>query len=152
MTSHSATILWTRSPEEKFTDSRYSRAHRWQFDGGVEIAASSSPHNVPLPYSVAENVDPEEAYVAAISSCHMLVFLWLAAKRGYVVDSYRDAAEGVMTPNAAGHLWVSRVTLAPEVTYAGIGPDRAAEEALHHAAHEQCFIANSVKTEIVTRL
>ncbi|MFD2263920.1 OsmC family protein [Lacibacterium aquatile] len=152
MGSHIATITWQRQPTEAFTDSRYSRAHLWQFDGGVEVAASASPHNVPLPYSVEANVDPEEAFVAAISSCHLLTFLWVAAKRGVIIDSYRDEAVGVMTPGPGGHLWVSRVTLNPKVTYGGQAPDRAMEEALHHAAHEQCFIANSVKTEIVTRL
>ncbi len=130
-----------------FTDKRYSRAHTWRFDGGAVVAASASPHIVPLPYSVEANVDPEEAYIAAISSCHMLTFLSLAAPKQLVVESYTDNATGVME-KVDGKLVVSRVDLKPTVVYAGEKPSAALEAELHHAAHEQCFIANSVKTEI----
>ena len=130
-----------------FTDKRYSRAHTWRFDGGAVVAASSSPHIVPLPFSVAANVDPEEAYIAAISSCHMLTFLSLAAPKQLVVESYTDHATGVME-KVDGKLVVSRVDLKPTIVYAGEPPSAALEAELHHQAHEQCFIANSVKTEI----
>lgn len=146
-----ATVTWERS-EAVFSDNRYSRAHLWSFDGGAQIPASSSPHIVPLPYSLAENVDPEEAFVASLSSCHMLTFLSLAAKRGYVVDRYSDHATGTMAKNAQGHLFVDRVVLRPRVSYAQTAPNRQAQEQLHHEAHEQCFIANSVVTKVVTEL
>jgi organic hydroperoxide reductase OsmC/OhrA len=150
MSTFSAEVTWERG-DAGFTDNRYSRGHRWTFDGGQVVPASSSPHIVPLPYSVAENVDPEEAYVAALSSCHMLFFLSLAAKKGLVVDRYADMAEGVME-NVGGSKQVTRVILNPCVTYAGEDPDPATEAELHHRAHELCFLANSVKTVIETRL
>jgi len=143
-----ASILWTRGSDEAFTDNRYSRVHRWRFDGGVEVPASSSPHIVPLPYSSADNVDPEEAYLASLSSCHMLTFLAIAAKQGFVVDSYVDRATAVMEKNAKGKLMVSKATLQPAIAYRGRMPTPDEDEALHHAAHEQCFLANSVLTEI----
>lgn len=145
-----AEIAWKRG-DEPFTDNRYSRGHLWRFDGGQEVPASSSPHVVPLPYSVEANVDPEEAYVAALSSCHMLFFLFLAAKKGIVVDSYTDEASGRME-KVEGKTLVSRVDLKPRVTYGGDAPSRAVEEDLHHQAHELCFIANSVKTVIEVHL
>lgn len=144
------TVTWARQPHEAFSDLRYSRAHTWRFDGGAEVAASSSPHIVPLPHSVPEHVDPEEAFVASISSCHMLVFLAVAAKQGYVVDSYEDRATGHMEKNAQGRLFINRVDLRPRVIYRGSVPDPATDQALHHQAHEQCFIANSVHTAIAT--
>lgn len=147
-----AEIAWVLEEGVKFTDGRYSRAHLWRFDGGVEVPASASPHVVPLPFSKVENVDPEEAYVAALSSCHMLTYLDIARRRGFVIESYRDQAMGIMERNEAGKMVVSRVTLNPVVTYAGTMPDRVTEEALHHKAHEECFIANSVRTEVVTKL
>ncbi|WP_395676485.1 OsmC family protein [Inquilinus sp.] len=152
MSHYEATVLWQRPPDLAFTDGRYSRAHLWRFDGGAEVPASASPQVVPLPFSAAENVDPEEAFVAALASCHMLFFLSIAAKRHFVVDRYSDRAEGVMEPNAEGRVAVTRVVLNPRVTYAGTAPDRATEEAMHHAAHDQCFLANSVRTTIETRL
>ena len=148
MSSYIATINWERNPDAVFTDRKFSRAHTWRFDGGVEIPASSSPHAVPLPYSVEENVDPEEAFVASISSCHMLTFLFEAAKRGIVVDRYEDRAEGTMERIATGRYAVTRVVLHPNITYSGAIPDQAMIDELHHAAHEGCFIANSVKTAI----
>lgn len=145
-------MVWQRNGEP-FTDNKYSRGHRWLFDGGLEVQASSSPHVVPLPYSVAENVDPEEAFVASLSSCHMLFFLAIAAKRGFVVDDYRDEAVGIMEKNADGKMAMTRVTLRPNVSFSGERqPSREQLEKIHHQSHEQCFIANSVKTEVVTEI
>jgi organic hydroperoxide reductase OsmC/OhrA len=152
MSKHVATIEWTREAGESFSDGRYSRAHRWHFDGGAEVMASASPHIVPLPYSEPGNVDPEEAYIAALSSCHMLFYLSLAAGRGLVVDSYRDAAEGFIERNGDGVSAVTRVVLKPRVAYAGTAPDRTIETELHHEAHRRCFLANSVHTRIETDL
>jgi organic hydroperoxide reductase OsmC/OhrA len=148
MSSHSAIVSWTRGQGEAFTDNRYSRAHRWRFDGGAEVPASASPHIVPPPCSEPANVDPEEAFIAALSSCHMLFYLSLAAARGFVVDDYRDEAEGVMEKDGHGATWVARVVLKPRVAYAGAPPDRTVEADLHHAAHRRCFLANSVRTAI----
>lgn len=148
MSEYTATIEWQRAGA-MFTDNRYSRAHSWRFDGGIEVPASSSPHSVRLPYSVAEAVDPEEAFVASLSSCHMLWFLSIAAKRGFAVERYRDEAIGVMTRNAEGKLAMTQVTLRPAVTFFGEKRPSAAEhEAMHHEAHEECYIANSVKAEV----
>jgi organic hydroperoxide reductase OsmC/OhrA len=148
LSDYRATVAWDRAGAT-FTDQRYSRGHRWRFDGGVEVPASASPHVVPLPMSVAAAVDPEEAFVASLSSCHMLFFLSLAAKKGFVVDDYVDEAVGTMARNAAGKLAMTRVTLHPVVHYGGDKrPSRPEEDALHHAAHEECFIANSVRTEV----
>jgi organic hydroperoxide reductase OsmC/OhrA len=151
MSEHRATIEWTGgATAADFVKLRFSREHRWTFDGGVTVNASASPSVVPAPWSNAQGVDPEEAFVASISSCHMLTFLFVAAKAGFAVAHYRDEAIGVMTKTAQGVAWVSRVTLAPRITYAGDKQPSAEELArLHHAAHEGCFIANSVKTEIV---
>ncbi len=136
-----------------FTDNRYSRAHTWEFDGGTSVPASASPDVVPLPMSEAAAVDPEEAFVAALSSCHMLFFLSLAQKRGYVVDTYVDEAVGTMGKNAEGKTAVVRVVLRPAATYVGERvPDRASLEKMHHRAHELCFIANSVTTDIDTEV
>lgn len=149
MGHHEAEIRWQRGTEEPFTDRRYGRAHTWHFDGGAEVAASSSPHNVPPPFSRPEHVDPEEALVAAIASCHMLTFLFLAAKRGYVVDRYVDAAVGEMGRNEGGRSALVRVTLRPAVQFSGRQrPDDAAVDALHHQAHDECIVANSVRTAI----
>ena len=142
-------VLWQRAAHEAFTDNRYSRRHRLHFDGGAEVVGSSSPAVVPLPMSDPRGVDPEEAFVASIAACHMLWFLSLAAQSGWVVDRYRDAATGWMTTNAAGKLWLSMVTLRPEVRFGGAQqPDAQTLRQLHHRAHEECFIANSVKSEI----
>jgi organic hydroperoxide reductase OsmC/OhrA len=145
---HRALVEWSRSGA-RFTDNRYSRGHRWRFDGGVEVPASASPHVVPPPLSVAAAVDPEEAFVASLSSCHMLWFLSLAAQRGFVVDAYRDEAVGVMAKNSEGKLAMTEVTLRPAVEFSG-QPRPSADEIkkLHHEAHERCFIANSVKSEV----
>jgi len=148
MASHSATVRWHRG-DAAFTDNRYSRAHRWYFDGGIEVPASASPHVVPLPFSSAAAVDPEEAFVAAVSSCHLLWFLSIARKHGYVVNAYDDEALGMMTKNDAGKMFISTVTLRPRVVFDGEKqPDAATLERLHHEAHEECFIANSIRTEV----
>ncbi len=149
MAQHSSTILWQRN-DAAFTDHRYSRRHTWHFDGGAVVPGSSSPHVVPLPYSDAAAVDPEEAFVASLSSCHLLWFLDIAARAGWVVDSYRDEASGTLARNAEGQLAMTQVVLRPVVQFA---PDRQptteAFQALHHQAHAACFIANSVKTEVL---
>jgi organic hydroperoxide reductase OsmC/OhrA len=149
MHKYEARVSWTRGASEKFTDNRYSRAHQWAFDCGITLRASSSPSVVPLPLSVTDAVDPEEALVASTSSCHMLYFLFFAAKRGFVVDSYVDNASGVLEKNAAGKMSMARITLRPAISFAGAAPSSADLDALHHAAHEECFIANSLKSEIV---
>lgn len=148
MATHTAEIIWVRS-DQNFLDHQYSRRHRIRFDGGIEIQGSSSPHVVPVPCSAVDAVDPEEAFVASLSSCHMLWFLSLAAHQGFVVDQYRDAAEGRMARNAQGKWFVSQVTLRPAVKFSGHTlPSARQLQALHHQAHEECFIANSVRTEV----
>ena len=145
-----ATIRWTRGEGESFSDNRYSRGHIWAFDGGVEVPGSASPSVVPLPLSREDAVDPEEAFVAALSSCHMLTFLSIAAKKRFVVDAYEDKALGIMTKNGNGKLFVSKVTLDPAIEFSGDKlptPEQIAD--MHHLAHKECFIANSVLTEIV---
>lgn len=152
MSEHTATITWKRS-DATFTDNRYSRAHLWHFDGGVMIPASSSPHVVPAPMSEAANVDPEEAYVAALSSCHMLSFLAIAAKRKFVVDSYHDQAVGTMAKNERGRQFIARVVLLPEVVFTGDATPTDAEiMVMHHEAHDVCYLANSVKTDVEVKL
>src|SRR5262245_4616755 len=148
MIEHVATIRWQRG-DAPFTDRRYSRAHEWRFDGGLVVPASASPHVVAAPFSDPRGVDPEEAFVAALSSCHMLSFLWLAAGRGWLVDDYADDAVGRMGRSARGREAVVRVTLRPRVRFAGATPSRSDVAALHHEAHEICFIANSVTTDVV---
>jgi len=148
MATYSSEVLWDRG-EQAFHDNKYSRKHLWRFDGGVVVNASASPHVVPLPYSVENAVDPEEAFVASLSSCHMLWFLSIAAKRGVIVDKYRDHASGVMKKNSEGKLAMTEVVLRPEVSFSGDRlPDASEIEAMHELAHEECFIANSVKTTV----
>lgn len=148
MHTYKARITWQRRGAT-FTGGRYSRGHDWSFDG-LTVPASASPSHVPAPYSVAEAVDPEEALVAAASSCHMLMFLFLAAKRQVIVDSYVDDASGVMEENAEGRLAFSRITLRPQIRFAGDAPPSAEEiAALHHAAHDGCYVANSLKCDVV---
>jgi organic hydroperoxide reductase OsmC/OhrA len=147
---YEARVTWSRQNTEKFTDNRYSRAHEWSFDGGITVRASSSPSVVPLPLSAADAVDPEEALVASASSCHMLYFLFFAAKKGFVVDRYEDEALGVLEKNEAGKMFMSRITLRPRVAFSGDKTPSADElDALHHSAHEECFIATSLKSEMV---
>lgn len=148
MSEYKATIKWQRTSPD-FLKGKYSREHTWAFDGGVTVPASSSPSVVPVPYANPANVDPEEAFVASISSCHMLTFLYFAGKQGFQMDSYEDEAIGVLAKNEKGVPWVSRVTLYPKIVYSGDKkPSPADEQRLHHLAHEQCYISNSVKTEV----
>lgn len=148
MANHNATIRWFASPGEDFAKGQYSRAHSWMFDGGAIVAASASPHIVPMPWADAEAVDPEEAFVASLSSCHMLFFLDFARHAGLVVASYEDEAEGMMEKGADGKVRITRVTLRPKISYAGNVPDETAASELHHKAHEACFIANSVTADV----
>jgi organic hydroperoxide reductase OsmC/OhrA len=149
MAQHQAEIIWERG-EQAFTDNRYSRRHRLRFDGGAELAGSSSPHVVPLPMSDPAAVDPEEAFVGALASCHMLFFLSIAAARKFRIDSYRDTAIGEMAKNEQGKMAVAVVTLHPEAVFSGERrPTRADIDAMHHEAHEECFIANSVKSTVL---
>ena len=152
MSTHVATIRWQRDGEA-FTDNEYSRGHAWEFDGGVVVAASASPDVVPLPFSIAENVDPEEAFVATLSSCHMLMFLAIAAKHGFVVDEYVDDASGVLAKDEQGRMAITNVTLRPRVAWSGDKqPIREQLEKMHHQSHNMCFIANSVKTTVATEV
>ena len=148
MAPHAAEVIWQRG-EEPFLDNRYSRRHVLRFDGGIDVPGSASPHVVPLPMADAAAVDPEEAFVSALSSCHMLWFLSVAVKRRFRVDSYHDKAVGTMARDARGKLAITTVTLRPDVRFSGErlpAPEEIA--AMHHAAHDECFIANSVTTEV----
>jgi organic hydroperoxide reductase OsmC/OhrA len=148
MSQYTAEVLWVREQQD-FLSNRYSRRHVLRFDGGLEVPASSSPHVVPVPMSYAGGVDPEEMFVASLSSCHMLWFLFIAAKRKFSVDRYFDAAVGTIEKNAEGKSAMSVVTLKPEVTFSGERiPTRDELDDMHRQAHEECFIANSVKTEV----
>src|SRR5262245_14142230 len=145
MAEHKATIHWRRTSPD-FLRGKYSREHTWSFDGGVTVPASSAPSVVPIPYSNPAAVDPEEAFVASVSSCHMLSFLYIACKQGFEIDSYTDEAIGHMAKNEKGVLWVSTVRLSPKIVFSGERvPNAQNVEHLHHVAHEQCFIANSIR-------
>jgi len=151
MSTHTASVEW-HNDGSRFTDNRYSRAHQWRFDGGAVVPASSSPQVVRVPLSDPAGVDPEEAYVAALASCHMLWFLSIAAEAGVAVESYRDEAFGAMAKNDAGNEWVERVVLRPRVVLrAGLTVGDDAIDALHHRAHDACFLANSVRTEVLVQ-
>jgi organic hydroperoxide reductase OsmC/OhrA len=147
MSEHKATIKWTHSQGD-FLKGTYSREHTWTFEGGVTVPASPSPSAVRVPFSNPANVDPEEAFVASLSSCHMLTYLYVASRKGFEVNSYEDDAVGSMTKNERGIPWVSSVVLHPRITYADKTPTPEEAEQMHHAAHEQCYIANSVKTDV----
>jgi len=150
MAEHKASIRWAPLVDgESFLKGRYSREHTWSFDGGLTVPASPAPSVVPVPFSNPAHVDPEEAFVASIASCHMLTFLHVAMRAGVVVERYEDDAVGVMRKNERGAVWVAAVTLRPRIAYSGASRPTAEEiDRLHRLAHEQCFIANSVKTEI----
>lgn len=148
MSEHKAHVRWSLPAGSDFRAGHYSRAHSWTFDGGVTVPASPSPAVVRTPWSDEAAIDPEEAFVASIASCHMLTFLWLASKSGLEVTSYEDAAVGTMTKNERRVPWVSRVVLSPKIAWRE-PPTPEVLARLHHDAHDQCFIANSVKTEIV---
>ena len=148
MHDHTAQVIWERK-DAVFTDRRYSRAHVWRFDGGAEVPASSSPLVVREPLSDPKGIDPEEAFIAALSSCHMLFFLDFASRAGFAVDRYDDRAVGAMGKDADGKDYVESVELRPQVTFAGDKRPSAEELAgLHHRAHDVCFIARSVKTKV----
>jgi organic hydroperoxide reductase OsmC/OhrA len=148
MSQYTAVVSWARNGAV-FTDNRYSRVHRWAFDGGLEVPASASPQVVALPMSMDAAIDPEEAFVAALASCHMLWFLSLAARKGFVVESYRDQATGVLAKNTEGRMAMTEATLRPRVTFSGdTRPTAAEHDALHHEAHELCYIANSIMTSV----
>jgi len=152
VSKYEATVSWHRR-DHPFLDDTYSRGHEWSFDGGVVVPASASPEIVALPMSVAENVDPEEAFIASISSCHMLFFLSIACKNGIVIDSYDDNACGFLQKDDAGNLSMTKVVLRPQAKYSGDKvPERKEIETMHHLAHKLCFIANSVKTDISTEI
>ena len=148
MSSYTATVRWSRNGAGGFAKGQYSRVHEWAFDGGAVVPASASPHVVPLPWSDESGVDPEEAFIASLSSCHMLFFLDFARRQGLVIDSYVDEAVGVLEKRADGKMAMTTVTLRPQVTWAGEAPDETAIHYLHHRAHDACFIANSVTTDV----
>ena len=152
MSEYSAKVVWKRQPEEAFKDNKYSRGHSWEFDGGAVVAASSAPSIVPLPYSVEANVDPEEAFIASLSSCHMLFFLAIAGKQKFVVDKYLDNPVGTMEKGTDGKISITKVRLRPKVIFSGNQPSFEQLTKMHHQSHEQCFIANSVKSEVVTEV
>ena len=148
MSRYTASVRWTRG-DARFTDNRYSRSHAWHFDGGAEVPASSSPQSVAVPCSDPEAVDPEEAFVAALSSCHMLFFLSIAATRGHRIDEYVDDAEGFLEKDADGRMSMTRVVLHPRIAFSGERPPSSADvDAMHDEAHHLCYIGNSVKTAV----
>ena len=148
MTTYTATIRWAAKPDEAFAKGQYSRAHQWAFDGGVTLPASASPHVVPAPWSDPAGVDPEEAFIASLSSCHMLFFLDFARRAGFAIASYTDEAEGELGKLPDGRMAMTNVTLRPRIGWTGATPDAAALAELHDKAHHACFIANSVTTKV----
>ena len=148
MSVYTATVRWHRDPSADFAKGQYSRVHEWAFDGGLTVSASPSPHIVPAPWSDPAGVDPEEAFVASLASCHMLFFVDFARRAGFVVDAYLDEAEGVLEKRADGRMAMTCVTLRPRVGWGSTPPDAAAIADLHHRSHEACFIANSVTSEV----
>lgn len=149
MSEHIAIVKWQRD-RAKFTDNQYSREHIWEFDGGLKIAASSSPQVVPIPYSNPDCIDPEEAFIASISSCHMLWFLSIAAKKKLVVENYQDRVVGLMGKNKEGKLAIIQIRLCPEIIFERDNlPTEAQIKEMHQEAHHNCFLANSVKTKII---
>jgi organic hydroperoxide reductase OsmC/OhrA len=149
MSDYTATVRWSGDDHEAFRKGRYYRGHEWAFDGGTVVPASASPDNVPPGTANEAGVDPEEALIAAISSCHMLFFVDYARRAGFIVDSYIDEAQGVLDKRADGKIAVTKVTLRPKVAFSGEKLPTAEDIAhLHHRSHEDCFIANSVTTEV----
>ena len=148
MAKYQAKVTWQRG-SQKFTDMKFSRDHEWAFDDGITLKASASPLVVPPPMTGPGTVDPEEAFIASLSSCHMLTFLYFAARKGFTVDTYVDAAEGTLAKNAQGRLAMTEVVLHPSITFSGDKRPSAEElEQLHHQAHDGCYIANSVTTNV----
>ncbi len=150
MSTYTAKITWKSDSPETFTKNRYTRGHEWEFDGGVTVPASSSPQVVTR-FSVEAAVDPEEALVASVSSCHMLTFLYFAAKAGYNITSYTDNAVGEMATLEDGRQWLAKITLDPQIEWIGPVPSSERLAALHCDAHRECYIANSIKSEIVVK-
>lgn len=152
MRAYLAEMRWTRQDGERFVDGRYQRGHEWRFDGGATVPASANPDHVPPGTSNPAGVDPEEALIAAASSCHMLFFLAFAAKAGFVVDAYADDAVGYLDKDADGRQFMARIELRPKIDFASERLPASEEiEALHHRAHEACYVANSLRTEIRVR-
>jgi organic hydroperoxide reductase OsmC/OhrA len=147
MSTYHATIRWTRG-EQEFAHQHYSRGHTWHFDEGIAVPASASPHVVRAPWAVAAAVDPEEAFVASLSSCHMLFFLSYCSRDGFIVESYEDAASGVLEKGPSGKIVMTSVTIRPVVTFRGALPTQAQFDAWQHQAHEECYIANSVTSTV----
>ena len=148
MSKYSATVSWSRDGQP-FIDNKYKRTHRWTFDSGQTIRASASPNIVPSPFSDPSAVDPEEAFVAALSSCHMLWFLSIAAEAGFVVEAYVDKATGILSRDEHGKQAITQVALFPHVTFkSGSAPSMEKHHIIHDLAHEKCFISNSVKTTV----
>jgi len=146
---YTASIFWKKKETESFTDNKYSRGHTWVFDGGVQLPASASPQVVPLPMSDESAVDPEEAFVAAISSCHMLFFLSIAASNNYIIETYEDQAEGIMSKNENGQMVMGDIILKPKIVFSGTTIPTAEQiTELHNSAHHKCYLANSIKSTI----
>lgn len=148
MSTYSLQVQWKRR-EQVFLDQQYSRKHIWRFDGGITLQASSSPHVVPLPLSDVSAVDPEEAFVASVSSCHMLWFLSISARQGYLIDSYKDDPVGTMKKNRDGKMAMTKIELRPSIDFSGGHlPDDKKIGEIHVEAHDNCFIANSIKSKV----
>jgi organic hydroperoxide reductase OsmC/OhrA len=147
LSTYRATVDWRC--EGDFSGRRYSRVHQIGFDGGLTVPGTAGPGNVNPRYSMEGAMDPEQAFVASLSACHMLWFLDIAARAGFVAESYRDEAEGTLAEGADGRQQMTRVVLRPRIVWAGSAPTAAELADLHHKAHEECFIANSVKSEVV---
>ena len=150
MSVYTAKITWKSDSPDEFTRNKYTRGHMWEFDGGVSVPASSSPQVVPR-FSVEAAVDPEEALIASVSSCHMLTFLYLAAREGFNIAAYTDNAVGEMAKTDAGKEWMAKIMLDPQIEWLGDTPTDEQLAKLHHDAHEMCYIANSIKSEIVVK-
>ncbi len=148
MGKHNAIVEWELG-EGSFADGRYSRAHSLRFDGGTTLTGSSSPSVVPLPWSDPTGVDPEEALVSAAAACHMLSFLHVAREAGFMITRYRDEAEGTLGKNEKGRIAITRIVLRPDISFEGAVPDSGTLERMHHKAHDICFIANSLTSEVV---
>ncbi len=148
MSNYVATVVWTRAADAPFKDNKYSRAHEWRFDGGAVVKGSSAPSSVRVPLSDPSAVDPEEALVAAVASCHMLFFLSYVAAAGFVVDRYEDDAIGEMGKNANGKTAIVKITLRPKIVWVGSPPGAQQIDQLHHRSHEECYIANSITAQV----
>ena len=151
MSQYKATIRWQNTGGQDFVKGKYSREHTWGFDGGLTINASSSPSVVPVPYSNPAHVDPEEAFVAAVASCHMLTFIYVASRQGFQVDKYVDEAVGVMTKNQQGIPWISSITLDPQIAYGGENHPTSADEERLHQSRARPFLPPLRREETIKR-